>query len=123
VLCDFETSVTFATFVTFVPPLHFLKEPTMKLYYSPGACSLAAHIMIRELGIDSELEAVDLKTHRTQSGRDFYQINPKGYVPVLDRGEKEGLLTEAPAVLLYLTELKRHPQHDRYRLLEWLAFT
>ena len=70
----------------------------MKLYYSPLACSLADHIALREAGFVFELERVDLRTHRTESGADFRDINPKGYVPalVLDDGS---LITENVAVL------------------------
>src|SRR2546423_5484591 len=78
----------------------------MKLYYSPGACSLAAHIALREADRAFDLERVDLKTHRTASGQDYYQINPKGYVPALqldDAGRE--LLTEAAVVLQYIADL------------------
>lgn len=77
----------------------------MKLYYTPGACSLASHIVLREAGFDFEMEKVDLSTHKTESGADFYAINPKGYVPalVLDDGQ---VLTEGGAIVQYLADLK-----------------
>jgi glutathione S-transferase len=100
----------------------------MKLYYSPGACSLSPHIVAEEAGIALEYEKVDLRTHKTASGEDFYQINPKGYVPalLLDDGS---LLSEGPAIVQYLADLKPEagliPPNGamaRYRVLEWLAF-
>ena len=67
----------------------------MKLYYAPGACSLSPHIVAEEAGISLELEKVDLRTHQTESGADYYKINPKGYVPALIMANGE-LLTEGP---------------------------
>jgi glutathione S-transferase len=99
----------------------------MKLYFSPGACSLAAHIGLREAGAAFDLEKVDLKTHKTASGRDFYTISPKGYVPALET--ERGLLTENFAVLTYVADLKPETglapprgSFERYRLFEWLGF-
>jgi len=100
----------------------------MKLYFSPGACSLSPHIVLREAGIEAELERVDLKTKRTKSNADFTAVNPKGQVPalVLDDGE---VLTEGPAIVQYLAdtkpEAKLAPPNgtiERYRLQEWLNF-
>ena len=61
----------------------------MKLYYSPGACSLSPHIVLREAGYDFELEQVDNREKKTKTGKDYWQINPKGQVPalMLDNGE------------------------------------
>jgi glutathione S-transferase len=75
----------------------------MKLYYAPGACSLSPHISLREAGADFEIEKVDVATHRTASGGDFREINPKGYVPalVLDGGE---VVTEGAAVIQYIAD-------------------
>ena len=75
----------------------------MKLYYSPGACSLSPHIVLAEAGLPYTLERVDLKTKKTETGADFFAINPAGYVPtlVLDNGE---VLTEGPAIVQYLAD-------------------
>jgi glutathione S-transferase len=77
----------------------------MKLYYSPGACSLSPHIVLRETGANFELERVDLGAGKTAGGADFKKINPKGYVPVLqlDSGE---VLTEGAAIVQYLADQK-----------------
>lgn len=77
----------------------------MKLFYSPGACSLSPHIVLNELDLPYTVEKVDLKTHTTASGADFYTLNAKGYVPALqlDNGE---VLTEGPAIVQYLAEQK-----------------
>lgn len=101
----------------------------MKLYYSPGACSMAAHIALREAGLDFDMEKVDLMGgHKTESGADFRTINPKGYVPALqlDSGE---LLTEVSAVLQYIADQKPDSglappagTMPRYRLMEMLNF-
>ena len=99
----------------------------MKLYYSPGACSLAPHIVAHELGIGLELERVDTKTHQTASGGDFYAINPKGYVPALELDDGS-VLTEGPVVSQYLADRKPGTlaavagTMDRYRLQEMLGY-
>lgn len=102
----------------------------MKLYYSPGACSLAPHIALREAERHFDLERVDLKTHRTASGRDYMTINPKGYVPalVLD-GSGDELLTEAQVILQYIADLNpaarlipANGTFARYHAQEWLSF-
>jgi glutathione S-transferase len=100
----------------------------MKLYYAPGACSLAPHIVAREAGLRLDLEKVDLPSGKTESGAAFADINPKGYVPALslDSGE---VLTEASALLQYLADqapgaglVPQAGTPERYRLLEWLGF-
>lgn len=100
----------------------------MKLYYSPGVCSLSPHIVLCELGMTPELVRVDLKTHTTATGADYYGINPKGYVPAveLDNGE---LLTEGPAIIQYLADQKPAAgllppagTLERARVQEWLTF-
>ena len=101
----------------------------MKLYYSPGACSLASHITLRELGLPFEAVAVSLARKTTRTGADFNAINPKGYVPALELDDGGGVLTEGPAILQYLAD--RTPAAglapangtlERYRLQEWLGF-
>lgn len=99
----------------------------MKLYYSPGACSLTAHILLREAGLAFHLERVDLGTKKTAAGEDFLRINPKGYVPalVLDDGS---LLTEVAVICQYLADqapaahLLPASGMARYHALEWLNF-
>jgi glutathione S-transferase len=102
-------------------------EAIMKLYYSPGACSLSPHIVALEGGLPVELEKVDLKTKKTETGADYLKINPKGYVPALDIGGET--LTEVPAIVQYLADQRREsglaPEHGtlpRYRLQEALNF-
>lgn len=99
----------------------------MKLYYAPGACSLAAHIALAESGLSYTTERVDLRTHTVSDGRDYYGLNPKGYVPLLelDNGER---LTEVAVILQYIAD--RNPgtlapafgSIERYRVMEWLNF-
>lgn len=100
----------------------------MRLYTMPGACSLAANIVLREAGIAFDLVKVSHHTHKTAQGVDLNEINSKGYVPalVLNNGE---LLTENAALLPYIADLEPSAQLappngtlERYRLVEWLAF-
>jgi glutathione S-transferase len=100
----------------------------MKLYYSPGACSLSPHIVLRESGLAFEPVLASTKTHKLQDGTDYYGINPKGYVPLLelDNGER---LSEGPAIVQYIADQvpakKLAPAAGtmaRYRLQEWLNF-
>jgi glutathione S-transferase len=96
----------------------------MKLYYSPGACSLASHIVEIEGGLNLQLEKVDRKTHRTASGADFMLINPKGYVPAIELDDGS-LLTENTAILPFLgdkTGLIPPDGMGRYRALEWIGY-
>lgn len=100
----------------------------MKLYFSPGACSLSPHIVLHEAGLACEIEKVNLKTRKTASGEDFLKVNPKGYVPALQLDDGN-VLTEGPAIVQYLAD--QVPSSclapgfgviERYRLMEWLNF-
>lgn len=100
----------------------------LKLYYSPGACSLSPHIALREAGLTFDLEQVNLKEKTTKSGDDYLKINPKGYVPALklDNGY---VLTEGPAIVQYIADqrpkLNLAPENgspERYQLQEWLTY-
>jgi glutathione S-transferase len=100
----------------------------MKLFYSPGACSLSPHIVACEAGIALELDKVDLKTKVTASGLNYSKVNPKGYVPALQLDDGE-IMTEGPVIGQYLADQK--PEAGlapaagtlaRYRLQEMLGF-
>src|SRR5690349_19417005 len=99
----------------------------MKLYYAPGACSQAAHIVLHEAGLPHESERVDIRGKKTADGGDYFAINPKGAVPALRIGDDE-VLTENGAVLQYLGDkaakdaLLPADDLDRYRVIEWVAY-
>ena len=100
----------------------------MKLYYSPGACSLGPHIALREAGLPVELAKVDLKAKRLEDGSDYKAVNPKGYVPALTI-EDGSLLCESAAILQYVADKapsgRLRPERDTpayYTYLEWLTF-
>lgn len=100
----------------------------MKLYYSPGACSLAAHIVAREAGLSFDLAKVDLRSKKVDGDGDFTEVNPKGYVPALALDDGQ-LLTEANVVCQFLADqnpaAKLAPapgSFERYRLIELLAY-
>lgn len=100
----------------------------MKLYYSPGACSLSPYISLREAGVSFDLERVDLASRTTAGGEDFAKVNPKGYVPALRLDDGE-VLTEGAAMVQFIAD--RHPKAglapangtlERARLQEHLNF-
>lgn len=100
----------------------------MKLYYSPGACSLSPHIVARESGLPIDLVKVDLGAKKTASGEDFTAINPKGYVPAL-KLDDGALLTEGSVIVQYLADragktslLPAAGKMERYRVQEMLNF-
>ncbi len=97
----------------------------MKLYYSRGSCSLVPHVLLRDCGLPFDLERVDTGTHRTEHDADFYSINPKGYVPVLELDDGSRL-TEGPVIAQYLCDLAQRRDlmpaagtMARYRVMEW----
>jgi glutathione S-transferase len=100
----------------------------MKLYYSPGACSLAPHIVLHELGKKFDVEKVDLDSKKTEGSKDFTKINVKGYVPTLEI-KKDEVLTEVSTILQYLADkskttkfLPKAGTMARYRAMEMLNF-
>jgi glutathione S-transferase len=100
----------------------------MKLYYSPGACSLSPHIVSRELGIPVELKKTSTKDKTVEGGGDYWKVNGKGYVPALELDNGQ-ILTEGPAIVQYLADQKpeaglapKAGSFERYRLQEWLNF-
>lgn len=100
----------------------------MKLYFSPGACSLASHITLIEAGLPFTAVKVDMRSRKTSDGRDFETVNPNGYVPALELDNGE-ILSEGQAILQYLADQKPDAglapaagTMPRYRLVEWLSF-
>lgn len=100
----------------------------MQLYYSPGACSLASHITLREAGLPFDLKRTDTKTKKLEDGADYFAVNSKGSVPAL-RMDDGQVLTEGPAILQYVADQKPDSKLvpkagtiERYRVLEWLNF-
>ena len=100
----------------------------MKLYFSPGACSLSPHIVLLETGLPFTSERVDLRNKVTAGGKDFRAINPKGYVPALALDDGS-LLTEGPAIVQYLADLAPAAgllppvgMLERYKVIGWLNF-
>ena len=100
----------------------------MKLYYSPGACSLSPHIVLIEAGLAFEPVLANLKTHQLQDGSDYYAVTPKGQVPLLELDDGQRL-TEGPVILQYIADqvpakslAPAAGTMERYRLQEWLNF-
>lgn len=100
----------------------------MKLYYSPVACSLSPHIVLKESGLPFEAVLASTKTHKLKDGTDYYTINPKGYVPLLELDDGQRL-SEGPVIVQYIAD--QVPERGlipavgtmaRYRVLEWLNF-
>jgi glutathione S-transferase len=100
----------------------------MKLYYSPGACSLSPHIALHEAGLQHELVKVDLRAKKLENGDDYLKVNPKGQVPalMLDNGE---LVTEGPVIVQMIADKAAAKNlapvatsPERYKLQEWLAY-
>jgi glutathione S-transferase len=105
-----------------------LQKDLMKLYYSPGACSLSPHIALYEAGLPFEAVAAPTKTHQLPDGTDFYTINPLGYVPYLTLDDGRSL-HEGPAIVQYIADLvpdknlaPANGTFERYKLQEWLTF-
>ena len=100
----------------------------MKLYFSPGACSLCPHIILQEAGLPFTTEKVNIRTKLTASGADFNAINRKGYVPALEL-DNGTILTEGPAIVQYIADQAPEKQltpargsAEHYQMLEWLNF-
>lgn len=100
----------------------------MKLYYSPGACSLSPHIAMYEAGLSFEAIPAPTKTHKLPDGADYYTINPLGYVPYLTLDDGRSL-HEGPAIVQYIADqvpsknlAPANGTYERYKLQEWLTF-
>lgn len=99
----------------------------MKLYYMPGSCAMASHIVLNELALPAELAKVLRDTRKTEDGEDYFSVNPNGYVPAL-RLDDGSVLTENAAILPYIADLKPEAGWmpakgaDRYRTLEWFGY-
>lgn len=100
----------------------------MKLYYVPGACSLAPHIALREAGLAFDIDKVDPATKVTAGGEDYMKVNPKGSVPAIKLGDGN-VLTEAGMLVQFIADQKpesglapKHGTMERYRMMEWLNF-
>jgi glutathione S-transferase len=87
---------------------------TMELYFSPGACLLSPHIVLRETGADFEIEQVNNQEKKTKTGKDYWTINPKGQVPCLELDDGE-TLTEGPVIVQYVADQKARPASPELR--------
>lgn len=121
-------SAATASLLLRISNLNFREGVVMKLYYSPGACSLSPHIALREAGLPVELIKVDNSAKTYEGGGDFWKVNGKGYVPALELANGQ-VLTEGPAIVQYIAD--QNPDSrlapkagtiERYRLQEWLNF-
>ena len=99
----------------------------MKLYFAPGACSLSPHIVLREAGAKFDLEQVDLREKKTKKGDDYWTINPKGQVPLLELDDGQ-MISEGPAIAEYVADknpgagiIPAAGSIDRYHLQGWLT--
>jgi len=99
----------------------------MKLYFAPGACSLSPHIVLREAGAKFDLEQVDLREKKTKKGEDYWTINPKGQVPLLELDDGQ-MISEGPAIVQYVADknpgagiIPAAGSIDRYHLQGWLT--
>jgi glutathione S-transferase len=117
-----------AIFVNRFQPFIYYHGGAMKLYFSPGACSLSPHIVLREAGLHFDLDQVDLSTKKTIEGKDYTAINPDGYVPALQLDDGH-ILTEGPAIVQYIADLVPAKQLvpaagsiERYQLMGTLNF-